>query len=90
MRFAEFGDCRFTDDPHVLGYQNGNHYARGFDHAPIPGCDPPCPVRLLAGARERIEDIGVEAQREVLRLAPGEQRAVRCTCTLLHSHHSAY
>jgi len=40
VRFAEFGDCRFTDDPQVLGYQNGNHCARGFDHAPIPDRHP--------------------------------------------------
>jgi hypothetical protein len=49
VRIAEFGDCRFTDDPHaLLGYQNGNHCARGFDHAPIPDRHPPRPVRLLA------------------------------------------
>ena len=29
VRFAEFSDCRFTDDPHISGYQNGNHRARG-------------------------------------------------------------
>jgi hypothetical protein len=41
VRFAEFVDCRFADDPHVLlGYQTGNHCARGFDHTPIPDRHP--------------------------------------------------
>ena len=46
VRFAEFVDCRFADDPHVLlGYQNGNHCARGFDRRGDH-----------AGSRERLSD----------------------------------
>jgi len=80
VHFAEFVDCRFADDPHVLlGYQNGNHCARGFDHTPIADRHPNQRERQW-GARppgrvDRHVQVRMEAKRRALDEIASRQRA---------------